>query len=156
MKRPLILIAVLILALSGCGQKPDRPPATVAELQRVTNAKNPQQIATFIYQSYGCKNCHTLGSGGKFGFTADGEQLKSKSEGCIAMLTAVHGIAAMPEVRRTAEHKEKLAHFNQYGCTACHQISLGTVSLTEVGAQLRTLHLACTDVQRILNQSAGN
>ena len=146
---------LLFICLWSCAQKPDHPPATLAELQSVTAAKSPQQIATFIYDSYGCKNCHTLGTSGTFGYTAVGEQLKSKSEGCISMLTAMHGIASLPEERRTAEHKEKLAHFNQYGCTACHRVSYGTVDLTEVGAQLRSLHMACTDVEKILNQRAG-
>src|SRR5262249_19107391 len=101
-------------------------------------------------------NCHTLGAEGKFGFTTQGEQLKSKSEGCIAMLTAMHGIAALPEVRRTAEHKEKLAHFNQYGCTACHRVSYGTVELTEVGIHLRTVDMAVAAVEKIRNQRAGS
>jgi cytochrome c551/c552 len=146
----------LFVCLWSCTQKPEHPPATLAELQTVTAAKSPQQIATYVFGNYGCTNCHTLGAEGKFGFTRQGEQLKSKSEGCVAMLTAMHGIAALPEVRRTAEHKEKLAHFNQYGCTACHRVSYGTVELTEVGTQLRTLHMACTDVEKILNQRAGN
>jgi len=156
MNSNLVLLAALLITSTSCTQNTSRPPATVVELQRVTNARTPHQIATYLYDNYGCKNCHTLGTGGKFGFTPDGEQLKSKSEGCVAMLTAVHGIAALPEVRRTAEHKEKLAHFKQYGCTACHEVSYGSVGLTEVGAQLRTLHLACTDVQQILNQGTGN
>jgi cytochrome c551/c552 len=154
MKR--IAVGVLFLiCLLGCAKRPERPPATLAELQTVTAAKGPLQIATYIFGNYGCKNCHTLGTEGKFGFTNEGEQLKSKSEGCISMLTAVHGIAAMPEVRRTAQDKEKLAHFDQYGCTACHHISYGVVDLTEVGIQLRNLHMACTDVENILNKRAG-
>src|SRR5437660_4029491 len=112
---------VFLTCLLGCAKTPERTPATLAELQTVTAAKSPMQIATYIFGNYGCKNCHTLGTDGKFSFTTEGEQLKSKSEGCISMLTAVHGIAAMPEVRRTAEDKQKLAHFNQYGCTACHR-----------------------------------
>jgi cytochrome c551/c552 len=154
MKTFLTMMA-LFVGLTSCGQKPERPPATLAELQAVTDARSPQEIATYIFGNYGCQNCHTRGTDGKFGYTSQGEQLKSKSEGCVAMLTAMHGIAALPEVRRTAEHKEKLVRFNQYGCTACHRVSYGTVDLTEVGTQLRTLHMACTDVEKILNQRAG-
>ena len=97
------------------------------------------------------KNCHTIGAGGKFSYTEVGEQLERKSEGCIALLTSVHHIVTLPEADRTTEHKEKLAHFNDYGCTACHQISFGTAGLTEVGARLRELHMACADVQKSLN-----
>jgi len=140
-----------LLFIVACAQRPNRPPATLAELEQVTAAKNAHEVAAFIFDNYGCKNCHTVASGGKFGYTEMGEQLKKKSEGCIAMLTTVSRIVTMPEANRTAEHKEKLAHFNDYGCTACHRISFGTVELTEVGAKLKTMHLACTDVQKALN-----
>ena len=131
--------------------QPERPPATVAELEKVSQAKTPHQMATFIFENYGCKNCHTISSGGKFGYTAEGEQLKNKSEGCISLLTAVSRVVTLPEADRTAEHKEKLEHFNDFGCTACHRISFGSVGLTEVGEHLRDLHLACTDVEQVLN-----
>lgn len=117
----------------------------------MTAAKNAHEIAAYIFDNYGCRNCHTISSGGKFGYTAKGEQLRNKSEGCIAMLTTVSRIVTLPEANRTAEHKEKLAHFNDYGCTSCHRISFGAVDLTEVGAKLKTMHLACTDVQKVLN-----
>jgi cytochrome c551/c552 len=146
-----IILISLLIAAAACSRGPDRPPATVAELERVTAAKDAHQIATFIFENYGCKNCHTISSGGKFGFTPTGLQLKNKSEGCVALLTAVSRIATMPQSNRTAEHNEKLAHFNDYGCTACHRISFGNVDLTEVGAKLRVLHFSCPDVQKVLN-----
>jgi cytochrome c551/c552 len=139
-----------MIVLFGCSQPPS-PPATLAELEQVTAAKSAHEIARFIFDNYGCNNCHTIGSGDKFGYTETGEQLKNKSEGCIALLTTVSRIVTLPEVDRTPEHKEKLSHFNEYGCTACHRISFGSVGLTEVGAKLRTMHLACTDVQKDLN-----
>ena len=144
---PVALLCVLV----SCSQRSDPPPATLAELEQVTAAKSAHEIATFIFDNYGCKNCHTTASGGKFGYTALGEQLRNKSEGCIALLTTVSRVATLPERDRTPEHKEKLAHFSDYGCTACHRISFGSVGLTEVGAKLQTMHLACTDVQKILN-----
>lgn len=151
MKRTLFAAILVAVVPAACSRQPDRPPASLAELQRVTAAKSPHEIATYIYANYGCKNCHTIASGGKFGYTALGEQLKGKSEGCVAMLTSMHRILALPEANRTPEHREKLAHFNEYGCSSCHQISLGTVSLTEVGARLKELHMACTEVQKVLN-----
>jgi len=149
-QRTLAILAVLSV-FAGCSQHRDTPPATVAELEKVTEAKSAHEIATYIFDNYGCNNCHTIASGGKFGYTAAGAQFKKSSDGCIALLTAVSKIATMPEANRTPEHKEKLAHFKDYGCTACHRISLGSVGLTEVGAKLRVMHFACTDVQKVLN-----
>jgi len=146
-----VAVSLLCLWVAGCSQSQARAPATLAELEQVTAAKAPHEIATFIFDTYGCRNCHTVEGGGKFGYTDLGKQLKNKSEGCIALLTTVSRIVTLPEANRTAEHKEKLAHFNEYGCTSCHRISFGSVELTEVGAKLKTMHLACTDVQKVLN-----
>ena len=151
MKPNVLLFASLLCVVVGCSRRPDPPPATLAELERVTAAKSAHEIATYIFDNYGCKNCHTVASGGKFGYTAMGEQLKNKSEGCISMITSVRRIVTLPEDKRTPENNEKLAHFKDYGCTACHRISFGSVGLTEVGLKLQTMHLACTDVQQILN-----
>lgn len=151
MKKILFSVIVLTFTLAACSQRPAHPPATVAELEQVTSAKTPPEIAKFVFDNYGCQNCHTIGKGGKFSYTSLGEQLKTKSEGCIALLTSIHKIVTLPEADRTADQKERLAHFNDYGCTACHKVSFGTVGLTEVGAKLRTLHMACTDVERVLN-----
>ena len=151
MKSGALLCGFVLSVVAGCSQGQDRPPATLAELEKATSAKNAHEFAAYIFDNYGCKNCHTIANGGKFGYTAMGEQLKNKSEGCISMLTAVSKIVTLPEANRTAEDHEKLAHFKDYGCTACHRISFGSVDLTEVGAKLQTMHLACTDVQRVLN-----
>jgi len=151
MKSKLQIAMFLVVLCTSCSQKPSRPPATLAELEQVTAAKSAHEVATYIFDNYGCKNCHTVARDGKFGYTAMGEQLKNKSEGCIALLTSVSQIVTLPEANRTPAHKEKLAHFNDYGCTSCHRISFGSVELTEVGAKLKTMHLACTDVQRVLN-----
>jgi len=151
-KRKLLVAGILFGVFVSCSQQPERPPATLAELEKATAAKSAHEIATYIFDNYGCNGCHTIAGGGKFGYTAMGEQLKKKSEGCIALLTAVSRIATMPEAERTSDHKEKLEHFNDFGCVACHRISFGSVGLTEVGAKLQTMHLACTDVQKVLNE----
>jgi len=151
MRLHLLLVGSLFCFLVACSQRPGSPPATLAELEKVTVAKRAHEVAGYIFDNYGCNNCHNIASGGKFRYTAQGEQLKKKSEGCIALLTTVSRVATLPEDSRTSEQKEKLAHFKDYGCTACHRISFGTVELTEVGAKLKTMHLACTDVQQVLN-----
>jgi cytochrome c551/c552 len=150
--RQKLWVFILVVTAAACSsRRPETPPATVAELEKVTAAKDAHEIATYIFENYNCNTCHTIAGGGKFGYTAMGEQLKNKSGGCIALLTAVSRIATLPETSRTAEHKEKLTHFKDYGCTACHRISLGSVGLTEVGAKLQVMHFACTDVQKVLN-----
>ena len=152
MRQKLWILFWVVTAAAGCSsRRPEVPPATVAELEKVTGAKDAHEIATYIFENYSCNNCHTIANSGKFGYTAMGEQLKNKSEGCIALLTAVNRIVTLPETSRTAEHNEKLTHFKNYGCTACHRISLGSVGLTEVGAKLQVMHFACTDVQKVLN-----
>lgn len=140
-----------LLLLVACSQQPERPPATLAELERLTAASTPQEIATYIFANYSCENCHTISSSGKFGFTDRGQEIKGYSEGCPALLGSVRRIAVLPEANRTAEDREKLAHFNEYGCTACHRVVYGSVGLTEVGVRLRALHMSCVDVQRVLN-----
>ena len=151
MRHKVLIFIFVVTAAAGCSSRRPELPATVAELEKVTAAKSAHEIATYIFENYSCNNCHTIATGGKFGYTSMGEQLKNKSEGCIALLTAVSRIATLPEAGRTAEHNEKLAHFKDYGCTACHRISLGSVGLTEVGAKLQVMHFACTDVQNVLN-----
>ena len=151
MRLLLLTVSSLFCVFVACSQRPPSPPATLAELEKVTAAKSAHEVAAYIFDNYGCNNCHSIASGGKFGYTAQGEQLKKKSEGCIALLTTVSRVVTLPEDNRTSEQKEKLAHFKDYGCTACHRISFGSVELTEVGAKLKTIHLACTDVQRVLN-----
>ena len=147
--KPLLWVSVLLAA--SCSSRPSSPPATTAELEKVTAAKDAHQIATFLFENYGCNKCHSIATDGKFGYTQTGLQLKDKSEGCIALLTAVSKIVTMPETNRTPEHKEKLAHFKDYGCTACHRISFGNIDLTEVGAKLKVMHYSCPDVEKMLN-----
>src|SRR5206468_9455744 len=109
-----VLLGLFLSCLScvfACSRRPDPPPATLEELEKVTAAKSAHEIATYIFDNYGCKNCHTVASAGKFGYTALGEQLKNKSEGCISMLTSVSRIVTLPETSRTPENQEKLAHF---------------------------------------------
>ena len=151
MRLQLLIVGSLSCVLVACSQRAASPPATLAELEKVTAAKSAHEVAAYIFDNYGCTSCHTIASGGKFGYTAQGEQLKDKSEGCVALLTTVSRVATLPEASRTTEQKEKLAHFRDYGCTACHRISFGSVELTEVGSKLKTMHLACTDVQKVLN-----
>lgn len=125
-----------------------RPVTTVSEVDLAK--KSPDELAAYIFDHHGCRNCHTMGKGGKLGFTERGKEIGKNFEGCISLLTSMNVIAQVKEVNRTAEEKHKAARFEEYGCTTCHQIVPGKLGLTEYGTKLASMHLACTDVQKIL------
>ncbi len=126
-------------------------PSTRTVAQTDLSGKNPDELAAYIFEHHGCNNCHTLGKGGKLGFTDRGKEVGKNFEGCITLLTSMNVIAQVKEENRTPEEKHKAARFEQFGCTTCHQITPGKLGLTEYGSKLASLHLACTDVQKILS-----
>ena len=147
-------LAWLCLAamLSSCAQQSSGRPKTGAELEQALSGKSPKEKAEFIFEDYNCKGCHTLSKEGKFGFTSWGSQLRQQSEGCVALLTAMNVMIHVPEVERTPDEQRKYAHFQEYGCAFCHQVTPGRMGLTEIGAKLDSFHLSCPEVQQILNQ----
>lgn len=166
-KLSIIVIAVLLLALSACSKRSfetaaSNPDAQMERAQanqtgaRLTEAdlksKSPDELATFVFENHGCKNCHTMGAGGRLGFTGRGNEVGKNFEGCIRLLTAMNVIAQEKEENRTPEEKEKAARFEQFGCSTCHQITPGKLGLTDYGKKLASMHLACTDVERVLSR----
>jgi cytochrome c551/c552 len=141
----------LTAALISCSSpRSSQSPKTPAEFD--TSGKSSQEIAEFVFQHYGCSSCHTLGKGGKLGFTERGKQVGQNFEGCMSLLTAMNVIVHVQEKNRTTEEKRKAAHFQEFGCTVCHQITPGRMGLTEVGSKLASLHMSCPDVQRVLSE----
>jgi len=130
--------------------KPLKTSRTLDE--RDVAGKSPHEVASFVFASYDCNSCHTLAGDGKFGFTSRGEQLRAGSEGCVSLLTSMSVIAHVNEADRTREQKVKAAHFDEYGCTMCHQVAPGHLGLTDTGSKLASLHMSCSEVQRILTQ----
>ncbi len=65
------------------------------------------------------------------------------------MLTAMTVIAQVPEEKRSSMQRQRAARFEEFGCTACHQVTPGKLALTEVGAKLQHLHLGCADVEKV-------
>ena len=110
------------------------------------------ELAAYIFENHGCKNCHTMGADGKLGFTERGKQVGKGFEGCISLLTSMNVIAQVKESDRNAEEKHKAARFREFGCTTCHQITPGKLGLTAYGTKLKSFHMACTDVEKILAQ----
>lgn len=166
-KLSIIVIAVLLLALSACSKRSSETAASTPHKQmepaqasqtgaRLTEAdlktKSPDELATFVFENHGCKNCHTMGAGGRLGFTERGNEVGKNFEGCIRLLTAMNVIAQEKEENRTPEEKEKAARFEQFGCSTCHQITPGKLGLTDYGKKLASMHLACTDVERVLSR----
>jgi len=114
------------------------------------SGKTPDELAAYVFERHRCNTCHTLGQGGKLGFTDRGKEVGKNFEGCISLLTSMNVIAQVKPANRTAEEKGKAARFEEFGCTTCHQITPGKLGLTEYGKKLKSLHMACTDVEKIL------
>lgn len=154
----LVLCSVLLFSQS----KPSSQPAhsstasTSASPNALTEAQmskmSSDELAHYVFEHHGCNNCHTLGANGKLGFTERGKQVGKGFEGCIALLTSMNVIAQVKAVDRSAAEKQKAARFQEFGCTTCHQITPGKLGLTSYGTKLKSLHMACTDVERILAQ----
>jgi cytochrome c551/c552 len=121
---------------------------TDAQISRMSS----HELAKWVFDHHGCTSCHTLSANGKFGFTERGKQVGKGFEGCISLLTAMSAIAQVKPKDRTAKMKNEAAHFQRFGCTTCHQIMPGKIGLTSYGTKLKSLHMACTDVERILTQ----
>ncbi len=130
--------------------------AQQSRLDRMIAAgKSNQELAQYVFDSHGCKNCHTIGHDGKLGFTAKGKEKAQGFEGCINMLTAMTVIVQVPEDKRSAQQRQKAERFEEFGCTACHKLAPGKLGLTEVGAKLAHLHLGCVDVEKLTSSRPG-
>lgn len=136
---------------AAVGQTQPSPQQTAATLDRMIAAhKSQQELAQYVFDTHGCKSCHTVGQNGKLGFTSRGQQVGQGFEGCIRLLTAMNVIAQVPDNRRSADQHQKAARFEEFGCTFCHKITPGKLGLTDVGTKLTHLHLGCVDVQKLV------
>jgi len=150
MKRILIAFAGTVLGLPVAVAQPS-PQSTAAALDRMKAAgRSPQELAQYVFDSHGCKSCHTIGQNGKLGFTERGKQIGKGFEGCISMLTAMNLIAQVPDPQRSAQQRQKAARFEEFGCTVCHKITPGKMGLTPVGEKLTHLHLGCVNVEKLV------
>ena len=164
------IVAVLLLSLPETAlpaqQSQAAPKATrnqpsaqesSATLDRMIAAgKSQRELAQYVFDTHGCKNCHTMGHDGKLGFTEKGQQTARHFEGCISMLTAMSAIAQVPEDKRLPEQRQKAERFEEFGCTACHKITPGKMGLTEIGAKLTHSHVGCVDVEKLMASRAAS
>lgn len=152
--RPFIVfVATTAATLFAQNQKPS---ASDAALDRMIAAgKSPQELAAYVFETHGCKRCHTMGHDGKLGFTDRGKERAKGFEGCINMLTAMTVIVQVADDKRTPQQRDKALRFAEFGCTSCHKVEPGKLSLTDVGAKLQHLHLGCVDVEKIVAAQSG-
>ena len=156
----LLAFSVLLFSQSKSGSQSPQLPKASASASSVTAAltdaqmskMSSEELAHYVFEHHGCNNCHMLGANGKLGFTERGKQVGQGFEGCISLLTSMNVIAQVRRGDRSAEEKQKAARFQEFGCTTCHQITPGKMGLTSYGTKLKSLHMACTDVERILAQ----
>ena len=148
------------LILSLCGvtasaqQKQDSPKPTAASIatldKMISAGKSRQELAQHLFDTHGCKGCHTIGKEGKLGFTSKGKEKAQGFEGCVSTLKAMSVVAKVPEGQRSATQRLRSQRFEEFGCATCHRVSPGEVGLTEVGKKLAHLHLGCVDVQKVM------
>jgi cytochrome c2 len=149
----LALCSVLLFAQSKPASQPGQSSTNKAMLTDTQMSKmSSGELAHYVFEHHGCNNCHTLGANGKLGFTERGKQVGKGFEGCISLLTSMNVIAQVKPADRTEDEKHKAASFQEFGCTTCHQITPGKLGLTSYGSKLKSLHMACTDVENILAQ----
>jgi hypothetical protein len=143
-----IAASVLLLLPPSNAQSQPSPQQTAATLDRMIAAhKTQRELAQYVFDTHGCKSCHTVGQNGKLGFTSRGQQVAGNFEGCIRLLTDVSAIAKIPESRRSGQQLQKAARFNEFGCTFCHRVAADKVVLTDVGTKLKSAHLGCVDIE---------
>jgi hypothetical protein len=119
----------------------------------IADGRSPRELAQYVFDTHGCKKCHTIGRDGKLGYTERGRERAKGFEGCINLLTAMTVIVQLPEDKRSSQQRDKSKRFEEFGCTDCHKLTPGKLTLTEVGAKLQHLHLGCVDVEKLTSTS---
>ena|SRR5579872_2547160 len=149
MKLSAIVLACLVSA-AALAQSTKSQDSSATLDRMVAAGKSQQELARYVFDTHGCKNCHTVGQNGKLGFTERGKERTKGFEGCISMLTAMNLIAQVPDDKRSPQQRQKAARFEEFGCTTCHKITPGKMGLTDIGMKLTHLHLGCVDVEKLV------
>jgi hypothetical protein len=140
-----VLGAILIVGLS----------LSIANAAEGDTASNPHRLAAKIFKEHNCGSCHTLGSKGQFGYTSHGLEIKKHSLGCVDLLSAMTKLTSVPEERWTSEQQAQVHDFHDFGCTQCHAMTSHGMEMTELGTKLRTAHMSCPEVEKILNTNSS-
>ena len=118
--------------------------------QMIAAGKSQRELAQHLFDTQGCRKCHTIGHEGKLGITKQGEERAQGFEGCISTLKAMTIIAKVPEDRRSVTQRRRVQRFEEFGCATCHKVTPGKIGLTETGAKLAGLHLGCVEVEKLV------
>jgi parallel beta-helix repeat protein len=118
--------------------------------QMIAAGASPRELAQYIFNTHGCKTCHTIDRNGKLGFTTKGSERAKGFEGCVSTLKAMSIIGKIPEDQRSATQRQRAQRFEEFGCATCHKVTPAKMDLTAVGAKLSQLHLGCVEVERLL------
>ena len=125
--------------------------ASSGALDRMIAAgKTQRELAQYLFDTHGCKECHTISNEGKLGFTKIGKERAQGFEGCISTLKAMSIIAKIPEDQRSVTQRRRASRFEEFGCSTCHKVTPGKMELTALGAKLAHLHLGCVEVEKLL------
>jgi hypothetical protein len=114
-------------------------------------SSDPHRLAAQVFKEHNCGNCHTLTSKGAFGYTAHGRAIKQQQLGCVDLLTEMTRLTSVPQERWTSNQQAKVHDFHDFGCTQCHQMTSHGMEMTELGTKLRSAHLSCPEVEKVLN-----
>jgi len=87
--------------------------------------KSRHELAQHLFDTHGCKDCHTIGHHGKLGYTTKGEERARGFEGCISTLKAMSIIARVAEDKRSATQRQRAQRFEEFGCATCHKLTPG-------------------------------
>lgn len=141
-----LLVCSTQFALQAQTQLGTKKELSEAEMSHMSS----DQLANYVFEHHGCDTCHTMGANGKLGFTERGTQVGKGFQGCISLLTSMNVIAQVEPANRTPDEKVKAAKFSEFGCTTCHQIVPGKMGLTAYGTKIKSMHMACTDVEKLM------
>ena len=148
---------IVLFAQQKQDAKQDTAQSLSAKLdQMIAAGKSPRELAQYVFDTHGCKNCHTIGTDGKLGYTELGKQKAQGYEGCIDLLTQMTVVVQVPEEKRSALQRQKAQRFEEFGCTSCHKLTPGKLALTEMGTKLADLHLGCVEVEKLTSSPAGS
>jgi len=139
------MMLVLCQAVAAWAESTD---ATLDKM--IAAGKSPRELAEHLFETHGCKTCHTAGKDGRLGFTKKGEKRAQGIDGCISTLKAMTVVAKVPANLRSTTQRQRGQRFEEFGCATCHKVADGEVGLTPVGTKLANLHLGCVDVEKLL------
>ena len=146
----MILICGAIMSSLAWGQS-----STPTLDQMIGAGKSQRELAQRLFDTQGCRKCHTIGHEGKLGFTKEGEERAQGFEGCISTLKAMSIIARVPEDQRSTTQRRRVQRFEEFGCATCHKVTPGRMGLTGTGAKLASLHLGCVEVEKLVASGPG-